>query len=136
MLRPVKAEMVWRRPRLLIFRDLLSTAEANRIKEVATPRVCWIINLVPMPYLAPFKEGKQTRERLGMRLEKYSHICVSEQWNWRHVVSNLVSLFQGRSVIWGEARKTAREKSKKARHPHLHLSEILWKLASYLENST
>lgn len=39
MIRPVKVEMVWRRPRLFIFRDLLSTAEANRIKEVATPRL-------------------------------------------------------------------------------------------------
>ena len=39
MIRPIKVEMVWRKPRIFIFRDLLSTAEANRIKEVATPRV-------------------------------------------------------------------------------------------------
>ncbi|KAL9962659.1 hypothetical protein ACROYT_G031780 [Oculina patagonica] len=39
MIRPVKVEMVWRKPRIFIFRDLLSTAEANRIKEIATPRL-------------------------------------------------------------------------------------------------
>lgn len=34
--------MIWRKPELLIFRDLLSTKEAERIKEVATPMVRYI----------------------------------------------------------------------------------------------
>ena len=34
--------MVWRKPELLIFRNLLSTKEAERIKEIATPKVRYI----------------------------------------------------------------------------------------------
>ena len=34
--------MIWRKPELLIFRDLLSTKEAERIKEIATPMVRYI----------------------------------------------------------------------------------------------
>ena len=39
MLRPVKVEMVWRKPRIFIFRDLLSPVEAKQIKDIATPKV-------------------------------------------------------------------------------------------------
>lgn len=39
VLRPIKVEMVWRKPELLIFRNLLSTKEAERIKEIATPKL-------------------------------------------------------------------------------------------------
>ena len=39
MLRPVKIEMVWRKPRIFIFRDLLSPVEAKQVKDIATPKV-------------------------------------------------------------------------------------------------
>jgi len=39
MLRPIKVEMVWRKPRIVIFRDLVSPSEAKQIKDVATPRL-------------------------------------------------------------------------------------------------
>lgn len=41
MLRPVKVEMVWRKPRIFIFRDLLSPEEAKQIKDIATPKVSY-----------------------------------------------------------------------------------------------
>ena len=41
MLRPVKVEMVFRKPRIFIFRDLLSPVEAKQIKDIATPKVSY-----------------------------------------------------------------------------------------------
>ena len=47
MFRPIKVEMVWRKPRILIFRDLVSSIEAERIKAVAKPMVCCCLKLHP-----------------------------------------------------------------------------------------
>ena len=50
MLRPVKVEMVWRKPRILIFRDLLSPVEAKQIKDIATPKVSYhLVEFNPYP---------------------------------------------------------------------------------------
>ena len=38
-IRPIKVEMVFRKPRIFMFRGLVSPAEATRIKEIATPKV-------------------------------------------------------------------------------------------------
>ena len=51
MLRPVKVEMVWRKPRIFIFRDLLSPVEAKQIKDVATPKVSYhLVECNPYPF--------------------------------------------------------------------------------------
>ncbi|XP_068706058.1 prolyl 4-hydroxylase subunit alpha-1-like [Montipora foliosa] len=39
LLRPIKVEMVWRKPRLFVFRDFVSSREAEQIKAVATPKL-------------------------------------------------------------------------------------------------
>ena len=43
--------MIWRKPELLIFRDLLSTKEAERIKEIATPMVRYIRSIATSFFL-------------------------------------------------------------------------------------
>ena len=56
MLRPVKIEMVWRKPRIFIFRDLLSSVEAKQIKDIATPKVSYHLvecNAYPVKFCPP-----------------------------------------------------------------------------------
>ena len=44
VLRPVAVEVVYVKPTILLYRNLLSDSEMDRLKELATPKVCRLIS--------------------------------------------------------------------------------------------
>ena len=56
MLSPIKTELVFLKPKLYVFHDLLSEAEMDRLKELAEPKVRTSVAIMrPIAYYLEYK---------------------------------------------------------------------------------